>query len=241
MAKDSLYQKPRSPVPPFEFNEQVTRVFDDMLHRSIPFYAEIIARQAQLIQRFYQPGTRIYDLGCSNGNLGLRLSREMGARPFQMVAVDNAAPMLQAYKERLGNPVRGQQITLQCRDICQTEIENASVVVMNFTLQFIPPMQRNAVMDRIHKGLRPGGVLLFCEKITHRDSFMADLQQTFYYAFKRENGYSELEISQKREALERILIPEVLEAHLERLRRSGFESVDVWHKWFNFAALMAVK
>jgi len=241
MAKDSLYRHPKSPLPPFEFDEQVARVFDDMIHRSIPYYAEIINRQVQLIQYLYQPGTVIYDLGCSNGNLAIRLSREMISRPFRMVAVDNSAPMLKAFQERLTQIPMGRRITLQCEDICRTQIANASVVVLNFTLQFIPPGQRDGMMARIHEGLKPGGGLLFCEKITHADSAMADLQQTFYHAFKREQGYSDLEISQKREALEKVLIPEPLESHLQRLKRAGFEAVDVWQKWFNFAALIAIK
>jgi len=241
MAKDSLYQHPKSPLPPFEFDEQVARVFDDMIHRSIPYYAEIINRQVQLIQYLYQPGTIIYDLGCSNGNLALRLIREMNSRPFQMVAVDNSAPMLKAFQERLGQIPLGRRITLQCEDICKTRIANASVVVLNFTLQFIPPGQRDGMMARIYEGLKPGGGLLFCEKITHGHSAMADLQQSFYHAFKREQGYSDLEISQKREALEKVLIPEPLESHLQRLKRTGFEIMDVWQKWFNFAALIAIK
>ncbi len=241
MAKDDLYRHPKSPLPPFEFDEQVVRVFDDMIRRSIPCYTEIINRQVQLIQHLYQPGTVIYDLGCSNGNLAVSLSREMISRPFQMVAVDNSAPMLRAFQERLSQIPAGPQITLQCEDICRTQISNASVVILNFTLQFIPPGQRNGLIMRIYEGLKPGGGLLFCEKITHANSAMADLQQTFYHAFKREQGYSDLEISQKREALEKVLFPEPLEKHCERLKRAGFEVMDVWQKWFNFAALIAIK
>jgi len=241
MARDSLYRHPQSPLPPFEFDEQVVRVFDDMIHRSIPFYAEIIRRQIELIEYFYRPGTLIYDLGCSNGNLGISLSLQMNGRPFQMVAVDNSAPMLKAFQERLTDLPMSQHVTLQCEDICRTRIENASVVVLNFTLQFVPPTKRDAMIGRIYEGLRPGGALLFCEKITHRHSTLAELQHTFYYAFKRENGYSDLEISQKREALEKVLIPEPLDRHLQRLERAGFEIMDVWHKWFNFASLIAIK
>jgi tRNA (cmo5U34)-methyltransferase len=241
MARDSLYRHPKSPLPPFEFDEQVARVFDDMIHRSIPFYTEIICRQIDLIQHFYQPGTFIYDLGCSNGNIGISLSRQMNARPFQMVAVDNSAPMLKAFQERLTDLPTGQHISLQCEDICRTRIENASVVVLNFTLQFVAPTARDAMLARIYDGLRAGGALLFCEKITHNHSALAELQHTFYYAFKRENGYSDLEISQKREALEKVLIPEPLDRHFQRLERAGFKIMDVWHKWFNFAALIAIK
>jgi tRNA (cmo5U34)-methyltransferase len=115
------------------------------------------------------------------------------------------------------------------------------VVVLNFTLQFIPPNDRDALMNRIFNGLTSGGVLLFCEKITHAHGDLAKLQRAFHHAFKRENGYSELEISRKREALEKVLIPESLENHFQRLDRVGFATMDVWLKWFNFAALIAIK
>ena len=241
MIRDSIYRRPCSPVPPFEFDERVARVFNDMIHRSIPFYTEIIERQIQLIEHFFREGTRIYDLGCSNGNLGIGLCRQMTARDFEMMAVDNSRHMLKIYKERLDDLPSESRINLRCEDIRRTPIENASVVVFNFTLQFIPPMERDDLTSRIYDGLNPGGCLLFCEKITHKDAAMADLQQFIYHAFKRRNGYSDLEISQKREALEKVLIPEPLETHLERLRQAGFQTMDVWLKWFNFAAMVALK
>jgi len=241
MAKDSLYQRIAPPVPPFEFDARVVDVFDDMIHRSVPFYSEIINRQAQLIRRFYQPGTVIYDLGCSNGNLGIRLGGGTGTQPYTMVAVDSSAPMLAAYRKRLAGTPLEQRITLHCEDIRRIPIENTSVVVLNFTLQFLPPEDRDALVTRIYQGLVPGGILLFCEKITHAHAGVAELQRTFHHAFKRENGYSDLEISRKREALEKVLIPETLESHAQRLERAGFAAMDVWLKWFNFAALIAIK
>lgn len=212
-----------------------------MINRSIPFYSVIIRRQVQLIERFYQEGTTIYDLGCSNGNIGLLACRTMGQTPFKMIAVDNSAPMLDVYRKRLTPTPWVSRITLECQNICQTVIKNASVVVLNFTQQFLPPEERDALVSNIYEGLTPGGALLFSEKITHKNDILSDLQQDFYYAFKRENGYSALEIRQKREALEKVLIPETMEQHLERLQQAGFNAIDVWQKWFNFAALIAIK
>lgn len=212
-----------------------------MIKRSIPFYSELIKRQVQLIKHYYQIGTIIYDLGCSNGNIGLMTGRAMVQTPFKMIAVDNSAPMLEVYRERLASTAWVDRITLQREDISKTKIENASVVVLNFTQQFLPTEDRDALASNIYEGLTSGGALLFSEKITHNNKALSDLQQDFYYAFKRENGYSELEISQKREALEKVLIPETMEQHLERLQQAGFNAIDVWHKWFNFAALIAIK
>lgn len=241
MTRDKIYQVPKDPVDPFTFDDQVARVFDDMIDRSIPFYREIIRRQAQLIEGYYQPGTVIWDLGCSNGNLSLEICRRMGDTPFRIAAVDNSAPMLKVFSERLAATPCAQRVTLRCEDIARTEIENASAVVLNFTLQFLPPEGRSDLIAGIYKGMTRGGILLFSEKITHTHPSMAELQQELYYTFKRENGYSDLEISQKREALDKVLIPETVEQHQERLRQAGFGAIDLWQKWFNFAAWIAIK
>jgi tRNA (cmo5U34)-methyltransferase len=241
MPRDRIYGEPKNPVPPFQFDEQVVSVFDDMLTRSIPLYREIIRRQVQLIDRFYQDGTHIYDLGCSNGNLGVAVCRSMRSRHFEMIAVDNSRPMIDAYGARLEKARHAGRITLRCGDICGLKMNQASVVALNFTLQFIARDHRDALVGRIFEALMPNGIFLFCEKITHPDGAVAELQQTMYYDFKKENGYSDLEISQKRDALEKVLVPETLEGHLERLGRAGFRIVDVWLKWFNFAAMVAVK
>ncbi len=239
--EDDIYNRPYGKVAPFEFNEQVVEVFDDMLSRSVPLYAESIRRQAQLAERFYRQGTRIYDLGCSNGNLGLSLGKQMGSQVFKMVAVDNSQPMLDTYKQRLAGLDCKNQVELRCADMREVELEGASVIILNLTLQFLPVADRDAFIGKIYDALLPGGVFLLTEKVVHGEDDLADLQRDFYYRFKRENGYSELEISQKRDALENVLVPETLEQHFDRLRGAGFKSWDVWLKWFNFAAILARK
>jgi tRNA (cmo5U34)-methyltransferase len=240
MTKDNFYAGEIDPVPPFEFNEEVVRVFNDMIRRSVPFYGETICRQAQLAARFYQSGTRVYDLGCSNGNFGICLLEVMKDKALEMVAVDNSAPMLEAYTKRLEER-KETRIRLLHANIEDVEMREASVIVLNLTLQFLAPFCRDALLEKIHSALRPGGILLLTEKVIHQDEDLSQLQQAFYYAFKKEQGYSQLEISQKREALENVLIPETLEDHLARLRESGFSKIDIWMKWFNFTSLLAVK
>lgn len=241
MAKDTLFSDPQTKVAPFEFNAQVARVFDDMLGRSVPLYRESILRQAQLAARFYQSGTRIYDLGCSNGNLGLALCREMGSREFAMVAVDSSQPMLDTYRERLAQLPDRQRIVLETGDIRRVAMTGASVVIINLTLQFLPLPDRDELIRRVYEALVPGGILLLTEKVVNDEPALNELEQEFYYRFKGENGYSQLEISRKREALENVLVPETLTAHQQRLQRAGFTTITVWLKWFNFAALLAGK
>lgn len=241
MSVDNIFNKLQHPVPPFEFNEKVAQVFDDMISRSVPCYREVIRRQVQMISMFYKPGTCIYDLGCSNGNTGIGLCEVMGCKPFTMIGVDNSRPMLDLYRKSLEPVNTGGDFELLCRNIEDVPMANASVVIINFTLQFLPVSQREKLLRRAYDALIPGGVLLFSEKIIHEDPSLAELDQEFYFQFKRENGYSDLEISQKREALENVLIPETVETHKERIRKAGFKEVNIWMKWFNFISVLCLK
>ncbi|MEJ2641728.1 MAG: carboxy-S-adenosyl-L-methionine synthase CmoA [Desulfosarcinaceae bacterium] len=241
MSKDTLYKDRRATIAPFAFTADVAAVFDDMLVRSIPAYDVLIRRQVQLCRRFLQPESRLYDLGCSHGNLGLRLLMRPAVVPFAIWAVDNAPAMLDRFRGRLVGHPEAQRVNLICADVMDVGIRRAAVVVINFTLQFLPGEARDRLIKRVYEGLLPGGVLLFSEKIVHPDESLAMLQTEFHHRFKAENGYSELEISQKREALETVLRPDTVAAHEERLHRAGFRRWDVWLKWFNFTSWIAMK
>ena len=175
------------------------------------------------------------------GNMGILLLDSFGGNDFSMTAVDNSPPMIEKYRNRLKAKDGASRIKLVCAGMTDITIENASVVIINLTLQFLAPEQRDGLIKALYDGLEPGGVLLLTEKITSRDGDMARLEQEFYMQFKRENGYSELEISQKRDALEKVLIPEPVEIHEQRLKEAGFNRFDVWLKWFNFTSMLAVK
>ncbi|MDT8380326.1 MAG: carboxy-S-adenosyl-L-methionine synthase CmoA [Desulfotignum sp.] len=241
MTRDRIFATKHGQIQPFSFNREVAEVFDDMLVRSVPLYRENLDRQVDLVRRFYRPGTRIYDLGCSHGNLGVKLHGEFNGADFTLVGVDTSRPMLEKYRERLGSSEPGRNIHLVCGAMEDIRISNASVVVINLTLQFLDPAGRDDLICRIFSGMTPGGVLLLMEKTVHPETVFQQMQLDMYRQFKRENGYSDLEISQKRDALEKVLIPDSLDTHFQRLYRAGFTQVDVWLKWFNFSALMAVK
>lgn len=239
--KDRVFAERKEAVRPFEFNKEVTRVFDDMLHRSVPLYAESIYRQSQLASEYCSEGSRIYDLGCSHGNLGIKVMEQMGEQDYSMIAVDSSLHMIQKYAKRLqGNPY-SSNVRLVCGRLEDVKFENASVVLINLTLQFLDLAGRDQLINDIYDGMNPGGILLLTEKTTHVSKEIDDLQTRFYLSYKRENGYSELEISQKRDALEKVLIPESVETHKKRIFDAGFRHFEVWLKWFNFASMIAVK
>ena len=241
MGTDRIFAEPGRGDAPFEFNANVAAVFDDMIHRSVPLYREALAHQIRLARRFYRPGTVIFDLGCSNGNFGVGFLERMDETPFSMTAIDNSAPMLDIYARRLAARRDSKRVRLLESDILAVPLENASVIVMNLTLQFLPKEDRDRLVSKIHRALVPGGLFLLTEKVVHEDAMMTDLQQEFYYAFKAENGYSALEISQKREALENVLVPETVQEHARRLEASGFSKWDIYMKWHHFTSFLAVK
>lgn len=238
--QDALYSHAHA-VTPFEFNEKVVKVFDDMINRSVPLYRESINRQAQLAAHYYRPASCIYDLGCSNGNFGLQFLHEMGNQPFNMQAVDNSAPMLEQYRQRLQPLPPQQHVALNLASLEDYPLKDTSVVVINLTLQFLALSARDHLIQSIYDALLPGGILLLSEKVIHADKELSALQQDWYYRLKKENGYSQLEISQKRDALENVLIPETIEQHQKRLNQAGFRKIDIWLKWFNFTSILCVK
>ena len=241
MGKDNIYARPVNKPEPFTFNESVVRVFDDMITRSVPHYRELIRLQSRMVADGYQPDTCIYDLGCSNGNLEQLICEHLDAQAFRIVAVDSSAPMIEAFSGRFRSSPWAGSITPVCDDIRRVRLQRPSVVIVNFTLQFISIDDRRTLIDKIYQALCPFGILLVSEKTVHPNPAIARMQQDFYCAFKKENGYTDLEIRQKRDALENVLIPETEEAHLDRFRQAGFRRIDVWHKWFNFISVFCQK
>jgi tRNA (cmo5U34)-methyltransferase len=236
---DTLYASPNANLGRFAFDEHVVEVFPDMIQRSVPGYATIIAMTGVMAGRYAQDGSDCYDLGSSLGASTLSMVRELQGRDCKIIGVDNSAAMIERCREYTANSPC--TIEIRCEDIQRTAITNASVVVLNFTLQFVPADQRANLIQHIFDAMRPGGILILSEKIRFADSHLQDLNTDLHHAFKRANGYSELEVAQKRNALEDVLIPETLSEHQQRLRDAGFSSIDVWFQCFNFASLVAIK
>ncbi len=237
--RDKLYAGNMMPGD-FVFDEKVAAVFEDMIHRSVPGYTTIISMTARLAEKYFQPGSRIYDLGCSLGAASLAIASRMRDRPCEIIAVDNSRAMLDGLEERLA-ALGGGSVECRYEDIRECIVENASVVILNFTLQFISPADRDRLLHRIHHGMTAGGILILSEKIVLNDPRLNELYIEMYHQFKQDMGYSEMEISRKRAALERVLLPETLAAHKARLAGAGFESVEQWFQCFNFASMVACK
>ncbi len=239
---DALYAAPLQDIIDFQFDERVVSVFPDMIQRSVPGYAMIIANIGILAAKYAQPGSHCYDLGCSLGAASLAMRQRITAPDCDIIAVDNSNAMIERARELLSQDTKPSiPVTMICSDIQEVTIENASVVVLNFTLQFIPPKQRLALIKRIYEGLNPGGILILSEKIAFSEPDRQNFHIELHHDFKRANGYSDLEISQKRTALENVMIPETLAVHKRRLKSVGFSSSELWLQCFNFASMVAIK
>lgn len=240
-SEDSIYTKPQVNIVDFEFDEDVARVFPDMIRRSVPGYGTIISLSGLIAEQYAQAGSNIYDLGCSQGAVTLAMRHRIQHGDCKIIAVDNAQAMIEHCRQNIDDDISIIPVDIVCDDICNIEIKQASVVALNFTLQFINPDARIELLKTIYNGLLPGGALLLSEKISFDNNEEKTLQNKLHLEFKRANGYSDLEISQKRTALENVLVPETIKQHQQRLTTAGFSSSHTWFQCFNFASLLAIK
>jgi tRNA (cmo5U34)-methyltransferase len=238
---DTIYADPLAEVSRFAFDQRVVDVFPDMIKRSVPGYATIINMIGNLAERYALANSHCYDLGCSLGAATLAMRHRIRAADCKIIGVDNSAAMIARCQQVIAADSGEVLVELVEARIQDVQLHNASMAVLNFTLQFIPVDERLEMLRNICTGLNPGGVLIISEKVAFDDEPHQQLMTDLHHDFKRANGYSDLEIAQKRAAIENYLIPETLNAHRERLRQAGFNSVDVWFQCFNFASLIAIK
>lgn len=240
--KDTIFSTPIAKLGDFTFDDAVAEVFPDMIQRSVPGYSNIITAIGMLAERFAQNGSRIYDLGCSRGAAILAMQRAIPQEvAVKMIGVDNSTAMVERCRLHLQSYHAQHSTEIVCDDIRNINIENASMVVLNFTLQFLAPADRQRLLNNIYQGLNTGGVLVLSEKLQFSDNTTNELLIALHHQFKRANGYSELEVSQKRTALENVLLPDTLEQHKERLTVAGFQHIEQWFQCFNFASIVAIK
>lgn len=239
--RDNIFAAPIEKLGDFTFDENVAEVFSDMIQRSVPGYSNIISAIGMLAERFATDDSHIYDLGCSLGAATLSMRRHIKAKNCTIIGVDNSPAMVERCKLHVNAYRSETDVQIIEDDIRNIDIHNASVVVLNFTLQFLNPDDRQALLEKIFNGLKPGGILILSEKYHFADHNANELLIDLHHDFKRANGYSELEISQKRSALENVMKPDSIDTHKQRLTDIGFSSVAVWFQCFNFGSMFAIK
>ena len=242
MKRDEVFAGTAARASDFVFNREVAEVFDDMLVRSVPFYLEQQSMIKELARKFFQKGTNIYDLGSSLGTTLINMSKEIGEDANRLIGYDNSMPMIERATARVKQEGLENRIEILCQDLNElVPIENASVVTICWTMQFIRPLQREKLVKQIYDGMVKDGALIITEKILTNSTDMNRLFIEFYYNFKKRNGYSDEEISRKRESLENVLIPYRIDENIELYKRCGFNQAETFFQWYNFAGFLCVK
>ena len=239
--RDDIYRADDAAIEPFEFSERVVRVFPDMIERSVPGYRLLLEYTPLVVRRAVRPNTRIYDLGCSLGAATLAARRAVQTHGVRVIAVDDSLPMVARCREIVAADNSRVPVDVVHADIRDVELETASVILLFFTLQFVPVAARDELIRRIHDGLVDGGVLVLAEKLAFESAEEQSWMDAHHADFKRAQGYSDLEIARKRQALENVLVPDTRDVHRRRLERVGFSDVHDWFRAFNFCCMAAVK
>jgi len=239
--QDNLYSQPREAISGFVFDENVVDVFEDMIGRSVPGYTTLLSMFPVLARSFVTHDSYCYDLGCSLGAATLALQQGIDQDNVEVFAVDNSPAMIKKCRYITAQHSSRAKVTVEEADICDYPIRNASLVVMNFTLQFVSMNARSALIGNIFTGLNPGGAFVLSEKIIFEDEQEQNRLISLHHDFKKANGYSDLEISQKRSSLDNVLIAETVAEHKTRLKQAGFSEVVVWFQCFNFVSILAIK
>ena len=235
--KDRLFQNRRPQIVDFAFDEAVAEAFPDMIRRSVPGFETVIPITGLIAAESLPEGGLAFDLGCSQGATTLALLRTLGDRSCRIVAVDSSAPML----DRARKNISDERVSFRHEDIRQTDVSGASVLLLNYVLQFIAPADRQTLLDRCCKALLPGGLVILSEKVRFSGKRDQAWSESLHIAYKKANGYSDLEVSQKREALERVMIVDTEAEHRERLEAAGFKTVRTWFRCLNWCSIVAIK
>ena len=239
--KDNIYANQLEQVESFSFDQKVVEVFPDMIKRSVPGYTAIIDGIGQLAKKYVQPTSNVYDLGCSLGAATLSIRQAVNKESCTVLAIDNYSAMIERCRLIQSGYNFDMPVDVIVADINDIESENASFVVLNFTLQFLPRGQRQQLINKIYQGLNTGGALVLSEKLTMGSEQLDANIIDVHHDFKKLNGYSDMEIAQKRAALENVLIPDTREQHYQRFKEAGFTQFDTWFQHYNFASFIAVK
>jgi len=233
--KDKIFNKPIQKQ--FEFDEEVANVFDDMLNRSVPFYKENLNLQINILKKFLKENDKVIDLGSSTGTFLIELSKKI--KNLNLLGIDNSPAMVQ--KAKLKAKAFGSNAKFIEADFLEYDLSNSKAIIANYTIQFVRPLKREKLIQKIYNSLKNDGIFLMSEKLITENKKLNKIMIDLYYDFKKEMGYSEYEIAQKREALENVLIPYTMNENLQMLQNAGFKDVEIIFRWNNFATFIAFK
>jgi tRNA (cmo5U34)-methyltransferase len=235
--EDRVFDKPIKEQ--FSFSAEVAMVFDDMLNRSVPYYQDVLKLVVDISQEFLKENSLIFDIGCSTGSTMIELSKKTNHK-IECCGIDTSMYMIEKARSK-AQAFGIENMRFLCQDVFEVDMKGADLIISNYTLQFIRPLLREKLIKKIYNSLNDGQIFIFSEKVISENKLLNKIYIDKYYEFKKTQGYSEYEISQKREALENVLVPYSVEENLKMIKDSGFKSCDIIFKWYNFATFIAIK
>lgn len=235
--EDRVFDKPIKEQ--FSFSAEVAMVFDDMLNRSVPYYQDVLKLVVDISQEFLKENSLIFDIGCSTGSTMIELSKRTNHK-IECCGIDTSMHMIEKARSK-AQAFGIENMRFLCQDVFDVDMKKADFIISNYTLQFIRPLLREKLIKKIYNSLNDGQIFIFSEKVISENKLLNKIYIDKYYEFKKTQGYSEYEISQKREALENVLVPYSVEENLKMIKDSGFKSCDIIFKWYNFATFIAIK
>jgi len=233
--KDNIFTKPIKKQ--FEFDEEVAGVFDDMLLRSVPFYKENLNLQINILKNLLQKKDKVIDLGSSTGTFLIELSKKI--ENLNLIGIDSSNAMIKKAKEKA--KAFNSNANFIKADFLNYDLSNSKAIIANYTIQFIRPLKREKLIQKIYNSLRNEGIFLMSEKLITENKKLNKIMIDLYYQYKKQKGYSEYEIATKREALENVLIPYTMQENIEMLKNAGFKDIDIIFRWNNFATFVGFK
>ncbi|MGI9324601.1 MAG: carboxy-S-adenosyl-L-methionine synthase CmoA [Pseudomonadales bacterium] len=232
--RDRLFSVDQPHLVDFAFSKEVVAVFPDMIRRSVPGYETVLPIAALLATQHLPAGGLLYDLGCSQGASTAAVLHLLGNQHSRIVAIDNAKDMLDSATSLITDP----RVEFLCKNVEDVEFEPCNVVLLNYILQFLQPDQRLHLLMRLRSALAPDGCVILSEKIHLDDTDTDRWFNEVHLAFKRANGYSEMEVARKRSALENVMIIDSEAQHRQRLQEAGFSRINKWFQCLNWASFI---
>ena len=223
----------------WKFDEQVSQHFDTHVRKSVPLYEEVQKAVIEISEWFIRDNSVVYDLGSSTGEtISLLLQKHSRKKNVRFIGVEESLPMIEIARKKCSSELV-QFLQQHIEEI--NEFANIDLVLSLYTLQFLPLWKRKKVLQRIYNGLVEGGAFIFVEKIRAENSLFEDIWNDLYWDFKQENGLNEQQVIKKAQSLRGVLIPLSLTENLSLLSDVGFQCMDTFIKWHNFAGIIAVK
>ena len=213
-------------------------MFPDMIRRSVPGYDTVIPITGLLAARHLGTSGTAYDLGCSLGATTQAIIAQTSAPNIRIVGYDNSVPMIEGACAANTDPRARFEVLDIEQNLTQEHLRHAKVIILNFVLQFFEPEARLVTLKTIKEALPDDGLLIVSEKVQAANPALDRYFNAQHLAWKSANGYSALEISQKRSALENVMRIDTEATHRQRFADAGFTEIVQWYRCLNWASFL---